>query len=84
MEHNRTAANLASSIATKSSLIENFLESTGLSQNSSNFRKSFYDKSPTKIRFKPFAPPFEKYYYRDFTWKCAFSFNIFHESPESY
>ena len=27
----------------------------------------------TKPRIKPFITPFERYYYKDFVWKVAFS-----------
>lgn len=77
--------NLAASVGSKSKLIQNFLESTGLSSNQNPvIRRSFYDKSPTKLKLKPFVPPFQRYHYRDFIWKCAFSYSIFHESPEVY
>jgi len=43
-------------------------------------------KSPSsnfKVRTKQFVPPFERYYYKDFIWKVAFSNGILLQSiPE--
>lgn len=49
-------------------------------------RRSFQsgDNSSFKIKKKPFTAPFERYYYRDFIWKSAFSYNVLHESPEAF
>lgn len=41
-------------------------------------RSTLYNRSPVKIRAKAFTIPYERYYYRDFIWKCAFSNNVFH------
>jgi hypothetical protein len=39
-------------------------------------RSMKWPSSNFKVRTKPFLPPFERYYYRDFIWKVAFSNGI--------
>lgn len=67
--------------------VNNFLESTSFSSTKTPiFKKSMYsgsDASPKK-KVKPFSPPFQRYYYRDFIWKIAFNHNILLECPENY